>query len=190
MTRKNKAGKAELPDVVITVDYDNFANRLLSPGFLSKVRDVPSPESTIGRRQFEVLWDTGASASSIDKSVVRKLALRPIDRVDEVSHAYGVEENVDVYAVNFALAPDQPGRNIRVAEARLDGIDMLVGMDVITLGDFVVTRHESRVRMTFRVPSMGNFDFIEEFDKQVARSGESSNISSYSGKGQSRPRSR
>ena len=137
-----------------------------------------------------MLWDTGASASSIDKRVVMKLALRPIDRLDAVSHAYGVEEDVDVYAVNFSLAPDQSGIDIRVAEASLDHCDMLVGMDVITSGDFVVTRHMGRARMTFRAPSMGNFDFVEEFDKQVNRAGGKPNIISGRERGQFRPRGR
>ena len=190
MAKKRKTAKAELPAIVITVDYDEFKNILLTPGFLSTVPDMPQSGSSLARERFEVLWDTGASASSIDKRVVMKLALRPVDRVDAVSHAYGVEKDVNVYAVNFSLAPDQPGINIRVAEARLDHCDMLVGMDVISSGDFVVTRHKGKARMTFRAPSIGNFDFIEEFDKQVKRAGGKPNVTSRRERGQFRPRGR
>ena len=151
---------------------------------------MPDSGLSRAREKFEVLWDTGATASSIDKRVVLKLALRPVDRLDAVSHAYGVEKDVNVFAVNFSLGPDQAGINIRVAEARLDHCDMLVGMDVISSGDFVVTRHMGQARMTFRAPSMGNFDFVEEFDKQVKRTGGNSDVISGRERGRFRPRGR
>ena len=190
MARKKRVENTELPIVVATLDYNPPGNRLLSPGYLSRVSDSPEAKTSPPRREFEVLWDTGASASAIDKRIVTKLALQPVDRVDEVFHAYGAKKGVDVYAINFSLTPDQSGIDILVTEAELEDCDMLVGMDVITSGDFVVTRHEGRVRMSFRVPPTGGFNFIEEFDKQVARLGGGDDISSYGGKRQSRPRKR
>ena len=187
MARKKRVEKADLPIVVATLNYDPPGNRLLSPAYLSGVSDSPEATMSPPRREFEVLWDTGASASAIDKRTATKLALKPVDRVDEVYHADGVKRGVNVYAVNFSLGPDQPGINIMATEATLSDCDMLVGMDVITSGDFVVTRHDGRVRMTFRVPPMGHFDFVAEFDKEVARLGGGDDIYSRNERRQSRP---
>ena len=41
MAKKKRTVKAELPNVVITVDYDKFKNILITPGYLSTVSRHP-----------------------------------------------------------------------------------------------------------------------------------------------------
>lgn len=40
--------------------------------------------------------------------------------------------------------------------------DILIGMDIITLGDFAVTNYEGVTKLSFRVPSQRHIDFVEE----------------------------
>ena len=45
--------------------------------------------------------------------------------------------------------------NIKVYESNLEehGIDMLIGMDIISLGDFAVTNYDGQTKYLFRYPS-------------------------------------
>jgi len=51
-------------------------------------------------------------------------------------------------------------RDVRVTEAVFaDGIDVLVGMDIINQGDFAVTNKGQSTVMSFRVPPGKHIDF-------------------------------
>jgi uncharacterized protein YecA (UPF0149 family) len=49
----------------------------------------------------------------------------------------------------------------------LDGIDVLIGMDIITLGDFSVTNFQGNTCMSFRVPSLHQIDYVEEANNEA-----------------------
>jgi predicted aspartyl protease len=87
------------------------------------------------------LWDTGATGSMVSKSVVEKLGLVPIDETI-VSGVTG-EAKVSIYAVCVLLPNGEP-IDISVMECRdMPGFDLLVGMDIITMGDFAVSCKDS-----------------------------------------------
>jgi hypothetical protein len=37
---------------------------------------------------------------------------------------------------------------------------MLIGMNIITMGDFAITNHRGQTVMSFRVPSLQKIDFV------------------------------
>ena len=45
---------------------------------------------------------------------------------------------------------------------KLLGYDMLIGMDVMNLGDFAVTNKDGRTVFSFRIPSCRCIDFVKE----------------------------
>jgi hypothetical protein len=47
-----------------------------------------------------------------------------------------------------------------VLEGIPNGCDMLIGMDVINLGDFAVTNYNGRTMFSFRMPSADRIDFV------------------------------
>jgi uncharacterized protein YchJ len=52
---------------------------------------------------------------------------------------------------------------VRVASMVLHrGIDVLIGMDILGLGDFAVTHHQGKTTFSFRVPSRHEIDFVAE----------------------------
>ena len=39
---------------------------------------------------------------------------------------------------------------------------MLIGMDIINLGDFSITHKDNGTTFSFQIPATHNFDFVEE----------------------------
>lgn len=110
--------------------------------------------------QFLGLWDTGASGSVISKTVIEKLNLKPIS-IAKVYHANG-ESFANVFAINLIL-PNQVGFHfVKVTEGILAGFDLIIGMDIITAGDFSITNFEAKTTFSFRVPSLNEVDFVKE----------------------------
>lgn len=110
------------------------------------------------------IWDTGASGSVMTNGVIEDLGLQPVDRA-HVSTAAGVRE-ADVYLVNVDL-PSQVGfQGLRVTEGDILGVDVLIGMDIICLGDFAIT-HESEgdLVMSYRTPP--DLGRVTDFVKQI-----------------------
>lgn len=109
---------------------------------------------------FVGLWDTGATGSVITRKVVDQLDLKPTSKA-KIYHANG-EAVVDVYYVNIFL-PNQVGFSfIKVTEGKLTGADVLIGMDIISKGDFAISNFNEKTTFTFRVPSLGEIDFLNE----------------------------
>jgi len=51
--------------------------------------------------------------------------------------------------------------NVKALEGTPNSCDMLIGMDVITLGDFAITNPNGKTVFSFRMPSMTEIDFIK-----------------------------
>jgi len=86
---------------------------------------------------INALWDTGATVSSIDKNLAKSLSLIPIGKLP-VRHAEGVTIQ-DVYTFNVQLLNQNFNINVPQAVSGNFGnqnFHMLIGMDIISLGDF------------------------------------------------------
>lgn len=85
---------------------------------------------------------------------------------EKVSGVHGVSE-VDTYLVNIALPNEVGFVGIRVAIGDLgDDADVLIGMNIINLGDFAVTNLNGKTKMSFRVPSEADIDFVVETNRK------------------------
>lgn len=99
---------------------------------LSNARDKTKPYVP---KKWRGLWDTGASKSSITQRIADDLALSPIGQTG-VSTANGVII-VNTYFVDIVLLNGVVAKNVLVCCSNLgDDIDVLIGMDIITHGDF------------------------------------------------------
>ena len=55
---------------------------------------------------------------------------------------------------------------VEVTEAKLFGItEMLIGMDIISQGDFSVTHADGKTTFSFRMPSVKTIDYVEDSQK-------------------------
>jgi predicted aspartyl protease len=107
------------------------------------------------------IWDTGATNSVVTKSTAEILKLTPISRA-KVRGVHGDRE-VNVYYVNITLNNKNITIDTRVTEcdelSADNSVGMLIGMNIITMGDFTVTNLGQTV-MSFRVPSLQRIDFV------------------------------
>lgn len=112
--------------------------------------------------EITAIWDTGATGSVITKDTARKLNLKPTG-LSQVCHFGGISENVNVYLVNFYLPNKVVIQNVRVTECDdTEGrYDALIGMDIITLGDFAITNPNGKTVISYQFPSLNNIDFVK-----------------------------
>jgi predicted aspartyl protease len=115
--------------------------------------------------EFSAIWDTGATSSVITKNVADKLGLTPIGII-RVFHANG-ESYVNTYLVNIMLINDVGFHSLKVTEGVLRDMDVLIGMDIISLGDFAISNSDGHTQFTFQTPSTRKFDFVKEFNDQL-----------------------
>lgn len=120
---------------------------------------------------FEGIWDTGASSSVITQHVVDTLGLKPTG-MTLVNHAGG-QEYQETYLVNIALPSEIAFHSLPVTKAPLTGTHLLIGMDIITGGDFTITNKGSETIFTFRVPSSARTDYVKEEDRLTSGAGPS-----------------
>lgn len=117
---------------------------------------------------FAAIWDTGASASAITQNVVDQCGLAPIG-MTKVQTADG-EVDAELYLVNMGL-PNQVGfMHLQVTKANLGAnADVLIGMDIISQGDFTVTNKGAVTVFSYRYPSVVHIDFVREHNEAHLR---------------------
>lgn len=133
----------------------------VSPAFDPEYNDGSHPEF----RQFNGLWDTGASASVITRRVAEQLGISPIRQV-RIKDARG-ETYTNLYYVNILLPNRMEVKNVAVSEGILDGFDLLIGMDIINLGDFSLTHKNGGTVFSFQIPSTHEYDFVKQIQQGV-----------------------
>ena len=113
----------------------------------------------------KALWDTGASKSVVSKVLAQKLLLQPVG-VTKVNHAGGTSET-PTYLVNFQLPHGVGVVGILASEfpAMPGGFDVIIGMDIITLGDFSITNVGGQTWVSFRTPSKASIDYVVEVNR-------------------------
>jgi predicted aspartyl protease len=145
----------------LTAAADGIARAIVTPcGFSAPHLAQPPPEK-IQVENFLGIWDTGASGTVITQQVVEKLGLIPIS-MTEVLHADG-KSIAEVYLVAVYLPNNVGYAAVKVTKGKLpDGINALIGMDIICSGDFSITNLNGKTVMSFRYPSSVRTDYVEE----------------------------
>ena len=98
------------------------------------------------------LWDTGASISLISTRVAKVLALKSIGKTGVSGYNDGVDVK-DTFCVHIGLPTGDIVTNIMAMEFDSDEYDVVIGMDVICMGDFVITNKDGKTTFSFRIPS-------------------------------------
>ncbi|OAV71236.1 hypothetical protein Barb6_01489 [Bacteroidales bacterium Barb6] len=111
-------------------------------------------------KDFVALWDTGATGTVITRNVAEQLGLKPVSKA-KVFHVDG-ESYVNVYMIGIRIPPDVGFSSLRVTEGILTGIDVLIGMDIISQGDFSITNSGGLTTFSFQHPATHCIDFVEE----------------------------
>ena len=113
------------------------------------------------------LWDTGATESVISKRVVDAHGLKPTG-TRRVNHAQGTAENVPTFLVDIELPNKLIVPNLTVTLGVLQ-VDVLIGMDIISKGDFAVTHPSGHTKFTFKMPATDDIDYFLKFATEQER---------------------
>lgn len=86
-------------------------------------------------------------------------------------HAYNSTSNSEVYLVSIQLPNHVKFLDVKVTKGALMGTetDVLIGMDIITLGDFVITNKDGNTVFSFRTPSCAEIDYVHRHNDAVKR---------------------
>ncbi|MDP2301791.1 MAG: SEC-C metal-binding domain-containing protein [Ignavibacteria bacterium] len=108
------------------------------------------------------LWDTGATNCVVTKSTANSMGLIPIG-LTNVFHADG-NNTANVYLVNIYLPNNIVISGVKVTECSdaAGAFGVIIGMDVITMGDFAITNLSGNTSMSFRIPSLEKIDYVEQ----------------------------
>lgn len=129
---------------VFSKTYARITKRLLSTAV------IESGDTSI---HVSAQWDIGATGTCISRKVVNRLSLLPTGMVN-VRTPSGVGQ-MHKYMVDVVLDNEVRIPNLSVMDSEIgsQGIGILIGMDIITLGDFAVSNYRNTTQFSFRIPS-------------------------------------
>jgi len=113
--------------------------------------DEVNAESVIAKTttSFHGIFDTGASCSVISERVADQLALKKTNTA--VVHTAGGAFQQNCYVVNIVLPNNILLSARQVTAAKLHNFDVLLGMDVIGLGDFIISQRHGFLLVEFSI---------------------------------------
>lgn len=113
------------------------------------------------KRHYIALWDTGSTMTVISDELASKLNLEPVGEM--VAETAGGRYKANKYILSLHLPNRLNIENVMIASGKLGpGIDILIGMDIITLGDFAITNYNNKTVFSFRFPSSEIIDFVKK----------------------------
>lgn len=109
--------------------------------------------------RVRALWDTGATNSVITPHVAKALNVKP-SGISRTVHAGGIDIT-NTYFVNIKLPNNVIVANVRVSECKEQAgrFDIIIGMDIISLGDFSITGQGLKRMVSFCLPSFVSIDY-------------------------------
>ena len=106
------------------------------------------------------LWDTGASTSCISRNVVSALELIPTGKasINTASSA----TDCCTYLVDIILPNNVRIPNVKVCDTVIDlqGLSLLIGMDIIGVGDLSVSGYNGKTSFSFCIPPKRFTDYV------------------------------
>ena len=158
-----------------TTHFNGRTNQLITDiGVSLPTTPQTLPPTTL--QSFKAIWDTGATNTCITINVINALQLQPIGRINTCTA--GGNRECNQYLVNINLPSGVTITMVRVIECEqlTGGNDILIGMDIISIGDFSVTHADGTTTMTYRTPSIKTIDYVEEANRLATQTPKHSSI--------------
>ena len=151
------------PVQAFTIKSICLAKEILTDAWVSDAYDpneilLDSPNEI----KVAAVWDTGATRTVISMDLAKQLKLVPTG-IASYDHAGG-SSGCNTYIINVTLPNNVRVEGLKVFEALTPGCDVLIGMDIITLGDFALTHRCGESCFSFRTPSLVEIDFLATED--------------------------
>ncbi len=131
-----------MPDGVYRVKISN-TRRIVTP---VRVLNIASG----GEKVVSGLWDTGAEVSAVSRRLCCELNF-PVNQQLVVNGFAGKMETKAVIAMTFP-GDDEYAVVVQAVEAECiyEGIDFVIGMDIIEKGEFSLSREDGNLMLTFK----------------------------------------
>jgi len=135
---------------VFTEKYNGIQKRLINSAIAEYNNNVAPVKAQ---------WDTGATGTCISKELAKKLKLVPTGLVN-VQTPSG-NGTMNKYMIDLTLNNEVRIRNLPVMDSEIgkQGIDVLIGMDIISMGDFAVSNFNKKTQFSFRIPSQEHVEY-------------------------------
>ena len=120
---------------------------------------VPFDQQKVPSFKCVGLWDTGAMKIVITDQVINTLALPELGmaKVSGVSGTY----QTTTHMIDLALPNGVVFPRLSVTKGTFGThFDVLIGMDVISRGDFAISNYQGATTLTFRIPSLAQTDYV------------------------------
>jgi hypothetical protein len=141
-----------------TIRSDKLLRILATTAKVSPAFDPAAREAHPSFFEFRAVWDTGSTGSVISQTVVDKCRLQPIGMTK--AQTAGGERNCEVYLINLMLPNGVGFPRIHVTKMELGPrTDLLIGMDIITRGDFALTHRNGKTCFSYQCPALQEIDF-------------------------------
>jgi len=99
------------------------------------------------------VWDTGANHSILSPKIVQELGLCAID----TKLVHGINKSnclSDIVIATIRLTDDLVLTGRRFSVNNIPGTDVLIGMDIIMLGNFVINNTDGKSSFSFVIPPL------------------------------------
>jgi hypothetical protein len=135
---------------VLRCQFTNIPNRIVTA-----IRLYPSSAIDATPLITKGIWDTGAQKSIITPYVARELNLKPIDQLT-ISGVTG-KSPADIVVITMEIPDHGIHRDLEVAVCPFNtdpksDANVLIGMDIIARGDFVLSNGDGYTLFSFAVP--------------------------------------
>jgi predicted aspartyl protease len=137
---------AMLKHLTLSYLYSKRQNKIITPVNLYSV-----PFNSFLSLSTDALWDTGASISAITPEIMNKLKASPIDK-KAIAGVHSTQV-VDIILITIELPNSVVKKNIKVAVCNItSNADVIIGMDIISLGDFALSNGNVQTFFSFATP--------------------------------------
>lgn len=150
--------------LAFTTKYNGRTNILFTPVWIAEAFDAKNQTIKSNFLKYECIWDTGATNSVITSGVVAALGLKPTGQV-LCRHAGG-ESQQNTYLVAIGLPNGVTFSSVKITEGTVTRFAALIGMDIISAGDFVVTNENGITVLSYQYPSVKTIDFVSQIKKK------------------------
>lgn len=135
---------------VFTEKYKSIQRKLINSAVVESEKEhVP----------VKAQWDTGATGTCISKELANKLKLIPTGLVNV--HTPSGIGTMNKYMINLVLNNEVRFVNLSVMDSEIgkQGINVLIGMDIISNGDFAVSNYDGKTYFSFWLPSQEHVEY-------------------------------
>ena len=141
--------------------FDQKSKKIITPVNLYSI-----PFNSLLSLSTNALWDTGASVSAITPDIMNKLNVTPVDK-KTIAGIHSTQV-VDIVYITVELPNGVIKRNIETAVCNIpSNVGMILGMDIILLGDLALSNGNSQTLFSFAYPP-----FKEKIDFSKRRNGD------------------